>query len=537
MTEKENEKSDVDEKFNDLMSKMHAEKKKWDAEDNDSDDETDALLSKAIEMAVEQGKGWKEGEREEYLKRIYDDDYLDPIFATSEEDLAKTGMAEAFSSLMYDDPPGRMMLEAKKKGTDAFMNGKQNLAKNVQYYRDAVNQYYESFHWAQKVEPDVPTVDDEGTRMEDIPIYSESELDELKSNILSNAAMAHMQLKNWGYVRDDSKKSLIFNNKNIKAWYRLAKAQQMLQNWEEAGDAIDSGLACDNENKDFKKLQTLLEKKIRRARLDRQKRERARAERVSRVKGVWKHCKDAGITLGRVPLVATVDDDDEEGDEEAEARWHLHHPHSGVLPQVTGGVDDWSWPCMFLYPSHSQSDFIKNFSESEMIAMRMAESFPELESYEKETTIPWDYNNEFICSKLAVYFEVHCTEEEGQIIHPEYVQKLKDQGSTMKFYESSRALKGDEGETMATVARCTERKLLHKQRKAWKKKHKSLWSKPDPCPVVRVHPAVSLSQVLTDTRMVVPNFMVTFMLFPEDHPAHKEFLKERKCLGVLQPAE
>ncbi len=369
--------------------------------------------------------------------------------------------------------------------------------------------------------------------MEDIPCYSEEELDGFKSTVLANAAMAHLQLKNWGYVRDDSKRALSFDDKNIKAWYRLAKAHQMLQNWEEAGDAIDSGLACDKDNRDLKKIRALCEKKIRRARLDRQRRERARAERISRVKDVWKHCKENGIALGRVPLVASVNDDDEE-DDEAEARWHHHHPHTGRLPQKLQN-GQWSWPCMFIYPSHNQSDFIEHFSESEIFAYRMADVFPEFENGENETIMPWDYNNEFVCSNLAVYFEVHCMEKDGDVIHPEFVQKLKDQGATMRFYESSRALKGDEGPEMATVARCTEKKLLHKQRKAWKKKHGSLWSKPDVCPVVRVHPAVSLIQILTDKQMVVPNFLVTFMLFPENHPAHKEFLKERQCLGVLQP--
>ncbi len=406
-----------------------------------------------------------------------------------------------------------------------------------QYYRDAINHYYESFHWAEKVQADTPAVNGEGEILEDIPVYTEKELDEFKSTVLANAAMAHMQIKNWGYVRDDCKRSLAFNDQNIKACYRLAKAHQMLQNWEEAGDAIDAGLKIDAENKDFIKIEKLLQKKINRARLDRQKREKARAKRISEVKGVWKHCKEKGVILGRVPLVSTVTDDDEEDDENVdEARWHHHHPHTGRLPQpIPGGGGEWSWPCMFVYPSHNHSDFIEFFAESDILALRMAEAFPELEQNETETAMPWDFNNEFECSKLAVYFEVHCTEGDGAVIHPECVEKLKDQGAAMRFYESSRALKGDEGPEMATVARCLERKHLHKQRKAWKKKHKSLWAKPAPCPVVRVHPAVTLNDILTDKRMVVPNFLVTFMMFPEEHPAHAAFLKERNCLGVLEP--
>ncbi len=89
----------------------------------------------------------------------------------------------------------------------------------------------------------------------------------------------------------------------------------MLQQWEEAGKAIDSGLSCpgESQNNDLVKLQTLLHDKIRKARLARQKRERIRAERVSKVKQVWKHCNNSEtkIKLGRVALVASVSDDDD----------------------------------------------------------------------------------------------------------------------------------------------------------------------------------------------------------------------------------
>lgn len=539
----------AEKKHDELLTKMSEAKKRWDAEDHDNPDgpdETDALLSQAIELAIEQGKGWSPGEKEEYMKRITDDDFLPPIFATSPEDLEKSGLTEAFTSLKYEgENPMDLMLESKKKGNEAFLSGKRNVAKNVQYYRDAVNHYYEAFAWAQQVKPvepghTPPPPEDDAVEAENGPFYTEQELDEMKSTLCANAAMAHMQLKNWGHVRDDSMKALNFNEKNVKAWYRLAKAHQMLQNWEEAGDAIDSGLGVpgESENKELKKLQKLLAEKVRKARLARQRRERARAERVANVKEVWKYCKENSLKLGRVPLVSSVTDDEEDDDGTEEFRWHHHHPHTGRLPMRSASHDgDWVWPSMFLYPSHRQSDFVEHLAESEMIAMRMAQMFPELEDHDGETSMPWDYNNEFTCSNLAVYFEVHCTEDEGEVIHPECVELLKEQGTAMRFYEASRALKGDEGPEMANVARCAERKHLNKQRKAWKKKHGSLWSKPDPCPVVRVHPAVTLRDVLVDSRMIVPNFLVTFLLFPMKHPAHEAYLKDHKCVGIIQPKE
>eukprot|EP00985_Skeletonema_marinoi_P029767 scaffold29005_cov131-Skeletonema_marinoi.AAC.1 len=93
--------------------------------------------------------------------------------------------------------------------------------------------------------------------------------------------MAHMLLKNWGFVRDEAKKAVAFNSQNLKAWYRLAKAHQMLKDWEAAGDAIDSGLKIEKGNKDLLKLQKLLGDKVRKARLNRQQRERSRAERTA----------------------------------------------------------------------------------------------------------------------------------------------------------------------------------------------------------------------------------------------------------------
>eukprot|EP00985_Skeletonema_marinoi_P026921 scaffold21299_cov175-Skeletonema_marinoi.AAC.1 len=60
-----------------LVDKLKSTKEQWDAEANaspDGPDETDALLSKAIEMAIEQGKGWTSSdEREKYLETLLDD--------------------------------------------------------------------------------------------------------------------------------------------------------------------------------------------------------------------------------------------------------------------------------------------------------------------------------------------------------------------------------------------------------------------------------------------------------------------------------
>ena len=120
-----------------LIEKMKATKEKWDAEaaaSPDGPDETDALLSQAIAMAIDQGKGWSSPEeRERYLESLLDDDFIPPIFAENMEEVEKSGLAEAFTSLHNEgEKVARNMLESKKKGNDSVALGRKNMAKNVQ---------------------------------------------------------------------------------------------------------------------------------------------------------------------------------------------------------------------------------------------------------------------------------------------------------------------------------------------------------------------------------------------------------------------
>lgn len=544
------------EKYDELLSNMQKAKEKWDEEDKAGGcgvlDDEDRLLSEALDLAIQQGRGWSPGEKEEYLEKILDDDYIPPYFATTPEEVEKSGLQEAFTSLIYDgESPTSLMLSFKKKGSEAFVNGKRNEAGNQQYFRDAINHYYESLAWCEKIVPLMPG--DLAQADTDEPTYTPDELSAEKSAILGNVALMHMQLKNWGHCRDECRKSLEANPRNVKAWYRLAKSYENLQRWENAGDAVDSGLAVDAENNDLKKLQRQIDSRVQKARKLRQQRERAKAERTAKIKAVWNHCKGSGgIKLGRVSLVssASEDDDDDVDDVEEQSRWHHHLPHSGCIPAEQPPDGEWCWPCMFLYPSHKQSDFIETMPESQMLAIAMAQMFPEFDddTGSKETPVVWDHNNEFTCSNLAVYFEVHSPSDsdgsagsdsnnDRQLVHPESVEVLRDLQACIRFHEGCRALKGDEGSDLADVVRAIERRRLAKQQKAWKKQHGSLWHKPDPTPVVRVHPAATLGEVLRDPRMVVPNFLVTFLLFPENHPSHAAFLKEHKCLGIIQPKE
>ena len=115
-----------------MKKKMDAEKKANGGDDDEEEDETEALLSKAIEMAIADGRGWSPGEKEAYMQRITDDDNLPPLFASTPQELEKSGLGEAFTSLLEDSSPSYLMVDFKKKGNDSFLFGKKNVAGNVQ---------------------------------------------------------------------------------------------------------------------------------------------------------------------------------------------------------------------------------------------------------------------------------------------------------------------------------------------------------------------------------------------------------------------
>ena len=79
----------------------------------------------------------------------------------------------------------------------------------LKYYRDAVNHYYEAYAFSLRIQPKdddfVPTPE-ELIEADDEPFYTLKELDKMRSVICSNCALAHMCLKNWGFVRDEAKR-------------------------------------------------------------------------------------------------------------------------------------------------------------------------------------------------------------------------------------------------------------------------------------------------------------------------------------------
>ena len=167
------------------------------------------------------------------------------------------------------------------------------------------------------------------------------------------------------------------NPRNAKAWYRAASACLALDKVEEALDACQSGLRYESQNTALKTLQTKIEQRkghlVKLEQTRREREERTRTEQAT-LRLALKNRKIVTRSTEKPP-------------EMPEASIALEDPldASSTL----------SFPVMFLYPVHAQTDFIKKFQEDESLDDHLSYILP----------MPWDEDGEYSPSNVECYME------------------------------------------------------------------------------------------------------------------------------------
>jgi hypothetical protein len=164
---------------------------------------------------------------------------------------------------------------------------------------------------------------------------------------------------------------------NVKAFYRSGTACLALDKLVEAADACDRGLVLDTSNAPLKALQT----KIATRKAYVESVEKARKEREARVAA-------EKITLQlalKARNILTRKTDVQPDLEDAELKLENPLDPSSTL----------TFPVILLYPTHSQSDFIKAFSEREKLGEHLDYIFP----------LPWDEKHEYTPEGVEAYME------------------------------------------------------------------------------------------------------------------------------------
>ncbi|OTA69047.1 TPR-like protein [Hypoxylon sp. EC38] len=285
-----------------------------------------------------------------------------PFFMTELEENDDT---EAFKALAYEGTPFEVASDFKDHGNECFRTKRWADAK--EFYTKGILVLAAEERKRAKGEPN--------------PEETEEDVENQRSVLESlyvNRAACHLELKNYRSCWLDCAAALRLNDKNLKAYYRSAKAFLAVGRVEEADDACARGLALDQNNNPLKTVAREIIKKSEEI-AARQKKENERLLREKRremlVRAALKARNIRTRTTAQPPemedakLQLVPDPDD---------------PHSTL-----------SFPTVLLYPAHLESDFIKAFNETDTLADHLSYVFP----------LPWDKAGEYTLDGVECYME------------------------------------------------------------------------------------------------------------------------------------
>ncbi|XP_016369113.1 tetratricopeptide repeat protein 4-like [Sinocyclocheilus rhinocerous] len=229
---------------------------------------------------------------------------------------------------------------------------------------------------------------------------------ELNAIFYTNRAAAHFHLGNMRSALNDATAAKKLKPDHIKAIIRGAQCSMELCNYAGASQWCDEGLRLIPTDK---KLQEL------RATADKQKREADRDARKVKIKAKKEQnekeallaaIKERGIKLLKTEPSRHRGSDSEDGDGDGGASRALADLElDGISSQEATGarvyMDEQGvlyWPVLFLYPEHSQTDFISAFCENSSFMDHLAVMFG-------EELPPWDSERKYQPQNLQLFFE------------------------------------------------------------------------------------------------------------------------------------
>jgi Cns1/TTC4 Wheel domain len=197
------------------------------------------------------------------------------------------------------------------------------------------------------------------------------------------------------------------------------------------------------------------------------------------------------------------------------------------------------WPVVMLYPQYSQIDVIQGVDASDMLAIHLAEMFPEIadmESRDGSLAVSWDRDREYEVSNLVVYAPL----EAAPRIHTlnEWLDSCREQ-SAMRGELDSRSC-----ESALEVAK--KRSAAHERKlstfKATSKESNSNNSSStvsnnnhnvefSRVGYLDVHLGCTFRDVLTSPGHVLAGGLLTLLIFVRGNEAHAKFLRDTAGIG------
>jgi tetratricopeptide (TPR) repeat protein len=287
-----------------------------------------------------------------------------PLFMT---ELEENDELEAFKALAYEGTPAEVALNFKERGNECFKGGQ---------WADAKEFYTKGIQVLQAEQRK------RASEARNDHVKSPEERDELQilETSLVNRAACHLSLHNYRSCTLDCAAVLRLNPKNVKAYYRSAKALLALSKIPEADDVCALGLALDPSNGALKAVAEQIIAKNAAVQAKKQKeleREQQKRKEEMLLKAAL---KARGIKVRKTKQPPDMED----------ARVQL-------VPDPGDPTSELVFPTVLLYPLHLQSDFVKDFGETETLGSRLVHILAE--------QAPWDMDREYTYKGVECYME------------------------------------------------------------------------------------------------------------------------------------
>ena len=284
-----------------------------------------------------------------------------PLFMTS---LEENDDLEAIKTLAYEGTPFEVASGFKERGNECFKENNWKDAK--EFYSKGIQVLLIEVRKRQNGE-------DAATDREEV----KKEVSVLEA-CLGNRAACHLILKNYKSCVVDCGSAMKINKRNVKAYYRSAKALLALDKIAEADDVCAKGLDIDPENKALHDVASDIIKKNEKI-TEKMRKEMEREVRRRKEEATLK----AALKARNIKTRKTAQPPEME-DAKVELTTDPVDPASSL-----------SFPTVLLYPLALESDFIKAFNEVQTLGDHLAYILP----------VPWDRRGEYSPAGVECYME------------------------------------------------------------------------------------------------------------------------------------
>ncbi|KAM0431792.1 hypothetical protein ACHAPT_005042 [Fusarium lateritium] len=322
------------------------------------------------------------------VDEVWEDLNKSPLFMTDLDAVeGENDDIAALQALAYEGTPLENGVDFKERGNECF---------KVRGYVDAKEFYGKGI--AILAGEERKRARGEVTKNQDGEEDSEEEIAKQKSTLEAlyvNRAACHLAVKNYRSCWLDCAAALRLNPRNLKAYYRSARALLAVDRIEEADDVCARGLSLDETNASLRGVADDIVKRAKEIDARRKKdAERAAKERRREV------LVKAALRARNIPTRKTAQPPE------------MEDAGISLVPDPDDPRSALAFPTVFLYPLDLESDFVKAFEETHTLEDHLGYIFP----------LPWDKEGKYTLAGVEAYVE---TREGGLLKMGKRVSLLK----------------------------------------------------------------------------------------------------------------